>query len=245
MNVRVKFFLGHLSISAIIAVCTLLLIFRFWYPVPLYSAVGVTKIFLILLAVDMSLGPLLTLIIAAPSKSRRALRFDLFIIGLVQLSALMYGIYKIELGRPIWIAFDTFRFEIVQAAMIDYSELNKDEFYNAQPLFSKPNWVAIVPPQSVQEKNERLFYELEQGVAPSGRPIFYQDMDLAWAKIKQEAHSLANLSQYNPQSVVATILADYKEADAYLPLLAPQIDMTVLLNTRQEEIMGIVDLRPW
>ena len=53
MSKRLKFFLSHLSISLIIALLVIGLVFFVWYPSPLAQAVGVTHIFLMLLALGI------------------------------------------------------------------------------------------------------------------------------------------------------------------------------------------------
>jgi uncharacterized RDD family membrane protein YckC len=62
---RIIAFLFHFSISCLLALLALLLVFFVWYPAPLHSAVGVTSIFLIVLGVDVTVGPLLTLVVKA------------------------------------------------------------------------------------------------------------------------------------------------------------------------------------
>jgi len=59
MSKRLKFFLTHLSISLLIALLVIGLVFFVWYPAPLAQAVGVTHIFLMLLAIDVVIGPVL------------------------------------------------------------------------------------------------------------------------------------------------------------------------------------------
>ena len=63
MNKRIKFFLTHLSISFLIALLVNGLVFFIWYPSPLATAVGVTHIFLMLLVIDVILGPFLGLLV--------------------------------------------------------------------------------------------------------------------------------------------------------------------------------------
>ena len=105
---RLKFFLSHLSISFLIALLVIGVVFIVWYPSPLATAVGVTHIFLMLLAIDVVIGPILGLLVYKEGK--KSLKFDLTVIILLQLSALFYGIYSIEQGRPVWIAFNVDRF---------------------------------------------------------------------------------------------------------------------------------------
>ena len=58
MSKRLKFLLSHLFISCLIALLVIGLVFFIWYPSPLSTAVGVTHIFLMLLVIDVILGPL-------------------------------------------------------------------------------------------------------------------------------------------------------------------------------------------
>jgi hypothetical protein len=103
----------HLAVCAVIAVLSIGLVYGLWYPAPLSAALGVSEIFLLLLAIDIALGPLLTLVVYKPYKS--SLKFDLTVIGIVQLAALAYGLHTVGAGRPAYIVFTKDRFDLVQA----------------------------------------------------------------------------------------------------------------------------------
>lgn len=94
MSKRLKFFLTHLLISLLIALVVVGVVFFIWYPNPLASAVGVTYIFLMLLVIDVILGPLLGLLVYKESK--KMLKFDLGVIIIIQIAALCYGIYTLS-----------------------------------------------------------------------------------------------------------------------------------------------------
>jgi len=68
MSKRIQFFLGHLAISIAIALFFIALVFFVWYPAPLAKAVGVTQIFLMLIAIDVIIGPFLTLLVYKEGK---------------------------------------------------------------------------------------------------------------------------------------------------------------------------------
>jgi hypothetical protein len=68
-----------------------LLVFLVWYPNPYREISGGRELFLILVTVDVILGPLITLSIFNPVKAWKVLRRDLAIVGLIQLAALGYG----------------------------------------------------------------------------------------------------------------------------------------------------------
>ena len=120
---RLKYFVVHLSVSLLLACCCLFLVFYIWYPAPLAKAVGVTSLFFMMLAIDVILGPLLTLIVA--EKRKKLLKLDLVIIFLIQISALAYGLYNISNGRPAWIVFDSLRFDVAQANNIPVVNLKQ------------------------------------------------------------------------------------------------------------------------
>ena len=58
------------------------IIYWSWYPEPTFGIVGVLPIMLLLIGVDLILGPLLTLIVYKHGKP--GLKFDLSVIALVQ-----------------------------------------------------------------------------------------------------------------------------------------------------------------
>ena len=74
MNPRFQAFVLHLAISTLIALAVIGLFFFIWYPAPLATATGVTRIFLMLLAIDVILGPSLALLVYKPGKKTLVFR---------------------------------------------------------------------------------------------------------------------------------------------------------------------------
>lgn len=244
MPFRIKAFLIHLAVSASIAALGLLLVFVIWHPSPLQKAVDVTHIFLIMLAVDAILGPLLTLAIANANKSKKMLKIDLSVIAIVQLIAYLYGMYSIAQSRPVWIAYDTGVFELVQANNVHYNDKAKPEFqYNS---WLTPKWVAIRPYTNAQEQFQRMQDELANGISPAMQANLYEPISQIWKYgLEKKAKRLEELEQFNPLQNVYAILMKYPQANAWLPLKAPATDMVVLIDTSKKQILNIVDLRPW
>ena len=75
MSKRLKFFLGHLILSFLIALIVIGIVFFIWYPSPFTQAVGVTHIFLMMLAIDVIIGPILGLLVYKEGK--KTLKMDL------------------------------------------------------------------------------------------------------------------------------------------------------------------------
>lgn len=242
---RLRYFLSHLLISCIIAGLSLYLIYGIWYPAPFDIAIGVGHIILIMLAIDVTLGPLLTLILAKEGK--KGLKFDLVVIAIVQLSALLYGLHSVEKGRPVWVAFDYNRFELVQQYMINRE---KDKNVETASIYQKetwgsPRWVSVRPAKDRKEQDEWMFYELETGTSPAMRPALYTSLDGNMDRVIKEKLPLSDLKKFNEPDVVEEILAKYPNADGFVPMRASEKTMTVLLDSKDKTFLQTVDLRPW
>ena len=242
LRFRLKAFAYHLGASVLIALISLYVVFMVWHPAPLAKVVGVTHIFIMMLGIDVVLGPLLTFIIA--KKDKKSLKFDLAIIVVLQLTAFIYGIYNIAISRPVYIDFDTISFEVVQANNIPVESLEQASAPYNTLGWGQPKFVAVKPIENIEQKNNRLFVELETGVAPSMQPNLYEPIDKQWSILSEQAKPLAQLKQNNKTSEVEDIVANYAEADSWLPLKGYNLDAVVLLNKNEKRIVEVVDLHP-
>ena len=243
MSPRIKFFIKHLSASFIVAVLVLGWIFTVWYPSPLPKATGVTAIVLIMLAIDVIIGPILGFIVYKAHK--KSLKFDLMIIILLQISALSYGIYSLAEGRPVWTVFNGNRFELIRNnELLDFSvDSNVDSEYH-HPSLLGPKYVAVKIAEDQLEREKNMFEELQGGISLAQRPERYVAIAEANGRMMQTAEDISDLKNYNSEQSVDSILDSYPIASSYLGLKANAIDMTVLLDNKGN-IIDIVDLRPW
>ncbi len=180
MSKRLKFFLNHLFISFLIALLVVGLVFFIWYPAPLAKAVGVTHIFLMMLTIDVIVGPLLGLLVYKEDK--KSLKFDLTIIIAIQISALLYGIYSIEQGRPVWIVYSVDRFELVRKNEIILENINHVKPQFQQLSWLKPQFVATQFAQDVKQRNDDMFAEVLGGISLAQKPERYVDFSQAKAQ---------------------------------------------------------------
>ncbi len=104
----------HLAISASVVAAILSIVFLFWYPGWTFEIAGAMRPVFVLVGVDLVVGPLLTLIIYKQGKP--GLLFDLWFIALVQITALVYGTYTLNAGRPHYMVFsvDRIGFDLCQ-----------------------------------------------------------------------------------------------------------------------------------
>lgn len=243
MSKRLKFFLSHLSISFLIALLVIGLVFFLWYQTPLATAVGVTQIFLMILAIDVIVGPILGWLVYKEGK--KTLKFDLSVIIIIQIAALCYGVYSIEQGRPAWLVFHADRFELVRRNDIILENIDQVQPQFQQISWTGPQFTAVKLAVSPQQRQNDMFTEVLGGISLARQPTRYVELSQAKNQIQQRALPLIELEQYNSKTEVEKTLAKYPKADAWLPLKANAVDMVVLVNKESASIIKIVDLRPW
>lgn len=227
----------------VVALLAVAVVFLLWYPAPLAQATGVTCIFLMLLAIDVIIGPLFTLLVYKHGK--KTLKFDLAVIIVIQLSAFIYGFYCTAQGRPAWIIFNVDRFELVRV-----NEILEDNIRQATLDFQKSSWfgaqyAAVQIAQDTKQRNDDMFAEVLGGVSLAQKPERYIPLAQVSFSIKSKAQALNELEQFNSKSTIQEIMIKYPQANAWLPLKANAVDMVVLINKDTGQVVKIVDLRPW
>ena len=243
MIYRFIFFGFHFLISMVFSILILLVVFFAWYPLPLAKAVGVTHIFLMMLAIDIIIGPLLGLLVY--KEDTRKFKFDLIIIIFLQVSALLYGIYSIAQGRPVWLAYNVDRFELVRNNEIINERIAQASPQYQQPSWFKPQFVGVEFAKDKKVRSDDMLAEVLGGFSIAQRPERYVPLDKVKNQIQQHAQTIEILNQFNDKSLVQDTLEKYPQATAFVPLKANAVDMTVLINKEKGEVVKIVDLRPW
>ncbi len=155
----------HLGLSLTIAALAAILVFLVWYPGAFRELAGGRGLFVLLTSVDVVLGPLLTLAVFDRTKSRRHLRLDLAVIGVLQLAALVYGLHTVFIVRPVAMVFEVDRMRLVVADDVAVDELPKAlPAYRSLPL-TGPLLLGARAPRDGAERNDALF----QGSGGQGR----------------------------------------------------------------------------
>ena len=243
MNSRVQAFFTHLALSAVVALCAVGLVFFVWYPSPLHKAAGVTEIFLLLLSIDIVLGPLITAITYKPTP--HFLKFDLPIIVLLQVIALSYGVHTMFQGRPAYLVFNRGSFSIVRELDVDAKSLVKARASGntaAESSWFVPRWVAAIPSTDVNRRNEVFFSALDWNQLPES----YAPLDQAKAKIMERARPLSELKKLYSNDSSFHALDEWQETETkWLPLRGTIRDMVVLIKENSGEMVKIVDIDPY
>jgi hypothetical protein len=234
-----------LSVSILVALISLALVFKVWYPAPLDRALDVRHIYFLVLAVDVTLGPVITFIIFNPRKRRRELLLDMACVIAVQLAALGYGQWAIAQGRPAWLVFNADRFDLTQASDIAARyQAHAAPAYRHAP-WTGPRWVASVNPTDPAQRNELVLESAGGGADLPQRPDLFTPLAGQKAALLAKAFPLEKLNQFNLPVQVKKALAPWPQADAWLPLMARVRPMTVLIQRSTGQPLAVVDLRPW
>ncbi|MES2414306.1 MAG: TfpX/TfpZ family type IV pilin accessory protein [Pseudomonadota bacterium] len=238
----------HLCLSVVLAVIAALLVFFVWYPYPYREISGGRSLFFLIIAVDVIMGPLLTLAVFNIRKPRTELVRDLSIIGLLQLAALGYGMWTVAYARPVHLVFEMDRFRVVHAVDVAPDLLEK-----AAPEFRKlplggPTLLSVRP---FMDNNESMAATV---AALSGYPIGARaDMWQSYEKAKPEIAAVAKpVSQLKTRfsarvaeidNALKPYLAAHPSAPiGYVPMMGRDILWTVLIDTNTLEVISFVPI---
>jgi len=248
---RFQAFGWHLLGSACIALLSAGLVFLVWYPGALAAAVGVEQIFLLVLAVDVVIGPVITLIVFNPRKIK--LRRDLAIVVALQIAALLYGLNTVMVARPVYMVFNVDRFDLVYANDLPQDKLDKVQRreFSSIPLFG-PQIIAARRPDDPQERKKILFSALDGGDDLPQLPQYYVPYQDMHAEVAKHMYPLEKLRALNRSASVAvdSLLEKYAQVAGgvgYLPLKgkAKDKDMAVVIDRQSARVLEIVNLKPW
>lgn len=245
---RLQAGLIHLAASALVATVVTALIFLIWYPPPLAAAQGVSRLLLVLIGVDVALGPLTTTIIF--DRGKKSLKFDLSVVVLLQLAALLYGLASIYGGRPALIVFNQDRFDAVPASMMDPGslELAKQQGKPGLPWL-RPRVVAALIPTDADELRALMLSSSMGGADLPELAQYHVSYAEAAAAVIRKCRPLSELRSVNPmeetewQAVLDSLPLPEAEM-AYLPLKAKVKDGAVIVNRQTAEVIRILDLQP-
>ncbi len=197
----------HLTICLVIALVSSAIVYWGWYPFPYAAMLGVTKIFLLAIAIDVICGPLLTLILSNPLKSRRERWIDFSLIGCIQLAALIYAMHSIYTVRPVVLAFEKDRYVVVSANEVQRQKMSEaPESYRDLPFFGTLN-VGTRSPRNSDEFFSSAEMSLA-GITPAMRPDWWVSPSENFSEIDKRAKPLSEL--INKSGATSIIVASLK-----------------------------------
>ncbi len=239
---RYKASLIHFIASFIVVISIFSFVKLVWYPGELFFAASGNEILLILLIVDLVLGPILTLLVF--DKSKTSLKFDLAIIVLVQVSFMVYGIWVIFAARPVYIVHHDNAFHLVTANRIEYITLE-----NRTPKL--PFWgpkYAGISLNSKDTKTEKAQIASFVGIGPQYFPEFYipfQEVKNTVFANAKSLNELANLSSYQKdilRQYTYKLNSEYRRI-LFVPLITDRSTFFVTLDVDNTNIIEIIEAK--
>lgn len=241
---KLRFSIIYLVASLVtLALCTMS-IKNFWYPYPLMQAAGAQNLLIIIILVNVSLAFAFAIMIFI--KTKIDFKKDIIISMLIQLLFLtvsLYGVYNI---KPVWMAYNVDRFELILNNDLVSSDIYKADKQYKNPNLLPPQYVGVNFAQNNEERTQNMFDEALRSISIARRPERYVPFTRINEKVRNRAQNLIFLEEYNDKTKVEFFIEKYPQADSFVPLQANAVDMTVLLDKNSDkQVIAIVDLRPW
>jgi hypothetical protein len=233
----------HFALSALIGSILLALFWFVWYPAPMLMAIGGHEIFLLILGIDVVLGPLLTLIVFRSEK--KSLKFDLAVIALMQIGAMVYGVSVLLEGRPAYVAALGAKFQVVQA--VEIIDANLEKAKKTLPWFG-PEWVGTKAPTERAEIDQVDMITQVGGGAGHLPQLHIPYASMAQEVLKKSLSISALKAANSTKSAEIDIWLKrhgYTDATAvYQPLTIRAGEFAVILDAKDAKVLGISPFRP-
>jgi hypothetical protein len=236
----------YLVASTAVGATVFALMMFLWYPPPYFDASGGGRLFLLMLGVDVCLGPLVVLVVFNPAK--RSLRMDLAMVAAVQFGALLYGLSVMYSARPVYLVFTKDRFDLVAANEIDEGSLAKAKgAYSGLPL-TGPRVVGVRYPTDKAEM-QKLVTRAVAGDDISQFPEYFVPFDDVAPVAAMKGHPVGDLRKKDPASIPVIDEAVRKsgrneEQVEYLAVKAREA-YAALIDGKTGDLLALVPANPW
>jgi len=245
LKTKFNAFLVHFALSVTIVSFIISLIIYFWYPLEYLGLTRFKDIALLIISVDLVMGPVLTFVVFNPMK--KSLRFDLAVIAILQFSALGYGVYTLFEGHPVYITFNQDRFTLVQASDAKPEEAKYSE-YNISKLTSGKIAYAKMPDDK-KEKEKLLFSVMEGAPDLDQRTDYYEPYEKHISSVL--AKSLDPKLIFSEKNLLPESQSFLKkhgnnfEKFAFLPLSSSSKFAIIVLDAKSAQPIDTIDIDPW
>ncbi|HQU48981.1 MAG TPA: TfpX/TfpZ family type IV pilin accessory protein [Casimicrobiaceae bacterium] len=237
----------HLAISTLVAATVLAALLLVWYPQPYFRLAGGAGLMLILIGVDVVLGPLLTLVVFDPRK--KSLPIDLSVIALLQFAAFAYGISVIAQARPVYVVFAGERFTVVAA-----NQIHPESLAAAKPPFDTlpvdgPRLVGARMPDDPGER-QKLVLLAASGIDLPALPRHFVPFADVADDLKAKARPLAELYRGDAEAkarIDAGLARTGRPAGslAWVPVLGRMEAATAIVDKSTGEVIAVLPVYPF
>ena len=191
-NIRSKVFIIYLIITFLMLSVLGVVVFCFWFRFPYFYISGGGVLFSLLVLVGFFSGPICTLITLDDKKSKKEFIFDLFVILMIQFSALSYGVYSISHARPIALVFEVDRLHLITYADIDPRDINELPEW-VSPISLEP--VRLLGIRGAETEADRIsMMDLAmEGIEPGQKPSWWRTYEQSRLQVLKNAGNMTDL----------------------------------------------------
>jgi hypothetical protein len=245
---RLQAALIHLCASAVVAVAIVAMMLLVWYPSPWFAAARGGTLLLLLVGVDVIIGPLLTFIVFNPAK--KSLVYDLAVIVMLQVAALIYGVHIMASARPAFVVYLRGAFDVVTANDVVAAGMGEAKLPEFQSLpLTGPRLAAARIPLDPGLQLRIGMESANGGPDFTAYPQYYIPYSTASRDAAARGQPLAGLAQKSPEhakAVAGLARSSGKTVDAlvYLPLRTRTGERTIVLGKAEGEVVGVLPVSP-
>ncbi|HEY1399460.1 TfpX/TfpZ family type IV pilin accessory protein [Roseateles sp.] len=235
----------HLISTLCVAAMAAAMVFFIWYPWPYSEVSGGVGLFVLVVGVDIVLGPALTLVIFDNRKRRAELWRDMAVVVTMQLAGLAYGVHTVYIARPVVLALEGDRFRAVIAASVVEEELPQAPEDLRTLSLSGPKLVNTRDAGQGDEKFDAIM-AAAAGADLGMRPrywLHWDDKARADArKVGKPVTELLSRRSAQAQAIQKAIARTGRPIEQliYIPMLARLTDWSVLLDKTTGDPVGFV-----
>src|SRR5271155_258487 len=201
MKFRLKAFALHLLASSVTLTLILGSLYLGWYRWPGWVLTDVTRVVIVMVGVDVVLGPTLTFIVARSSKPRRVLSRDIGVIVAVQLCALVYGTASLWNGRPMYYTYSEGILQLVQAYDIDDDEAALGRQQNpalAPHWYSLPRWIWAPLPPDMATRTKIVTSAIAGGDDVTSMPRYFKPWSEGLTDLRAKLKKVDDVAYFAP-----------------------------------------------
>ncbi len=235
----------HLLLSLVLVTLVISVVIYFWYPPRFLGITNFKDIALLIISIDLVLGPLLTFVVYNPKK--KSLRFDLAVIAIIQISALAYGVNALYQTHPLYITYNHGKFNLIHANEVKPDNSKYEEFKISK--FSSPKLAFAKMPEDLETQTEIIL-----GVDLKGEPDIdkrteyyepYQKHMDTILKNSLDTVKLFDKKNLTPSSKAFLKRHGKKEDYSYFALKGATGSAIIVLDKKSAEVVATIKTDPW
>ena len=203
MKLKLKPAVLHFIFSLAVFLIPLGLIATYWFPQPYFWNSGGWQGLRLIAIIQLILGPVLVLLVSSKVKSRKAMIFDVSLITIVQITALILGTLTIYSQRPVAVVYYSGFFEAKIEEDYAEQEFSTDELSAFSSI--SPPLIYVTSPDTEEEMAASLTWGLVKRTPESSLFFLYSPLQEHISEVFKE--NQGNIQQIRNNTSMNNALA--------------------------------------